>query len=169
MREKCRFSICAIMRDEGCYLMEWLEFHKLVGVERFYLYNNNSVDNTQDIVIPYIQTGEVIFHDWPIHPGQISAYEHCLKHYGRESEWMAFIDLDEFLFATEKNDIREVLEEFKDYPAVVVNWLCFGSSGHIKRPKGLQVENYTKELQTIFHLRKMGLNQLNQLFVLSKH
>ncbi|XDE60951.1 glycosyltransferase family 92 protein [Arthrospira platensis BEA 1257B] len=63
MREKCRFSICAIMRDEGCYLMEWLEFHKLVGVERFYLYNNNSVDNTQDIVIPYIQTGEVIFHD----------------------------------------------------------------------------------------------------------
>lgn len=155
MREKCRFSICAIMRDEGCYLMEWLEFHKLVGVERFYLYNNNSVDNTQDIVIPYIQTGEVIFHDWPMHPGQISAYEHCLKHYGRESEWMAFIDLDEFLFATEKNDIREVLEEFKDYPAVVVNWLCFGSSGHIKRPKGLQVENYTKRAPDNFESHKV--------------
>ncbi|MEX6779243.1 glycosyltransferase family 92 protein [Limnospira fusiformis] len=151
------------MRDEGCYLMEWLEFHKLVGVERFYLYNNNSVDNTQDIVIPYIQTGEVIFHDWPMHPGQISAYEHCLKHYGRESEWMAFIDLDEFLFATEKNDIREVLEEFKDYPAVVVNWLCFGSSGHIKKPKGLQIENYTKRAPDNFPSQKDGSKSIKSI------
>lgn len=155
MRDKCKLSICAIMRDEGCYLMEWLEFHKLLGVERFYLYNNNSVDNTTDIVIPYIQTGEVIFHDWPLHPGQMPAYEHCLKHYGRESEWMAFIDLDEFLFAIEKNDIREVLEEFKDYPAVVVNWLCFGSSGHIKKPKGLQIENYTKRAPEHFESHKV--------------
>lgn len=143
------------MRDEGYYLMEWLEFHKLVGVERFYLYNNNSVDNTTDIVIPYIQTGEVIFHDWPEHPGQIPAFEHCLQHYRQESEWMAFVDLDEFLFPSEKDDLREVLEEFKDYPAVVVNWLSFGSNGHIKRPQGLQMESYTKRAKNNFSAHKV--------------
>jgi hypothetical protein len=106
-------------------------------------------------VIPYIQAGEVIFHDWPTHPGQIPAFEHCLQHYGRESEWIAFVDLDEFLFPTEKNDLREVLEEFKDYPAVAVCWLCFGSNGHIKRPQGLQMENYTKRAKDNFTSHKV--------------
>ena len=32
-------SICAVYRDEGPYLREWIEFHRLVGVERFYLYD----------------------------------------------------------------------------------------------------------------------------------
>src|SRR6185312_2800453 len=33
-------AACAIYRDEAEYLAEWLEFHRLVGFERFYLYNN---------------------------------------------------------------------------------------------------------------------------------
>ena len=33
-------SVCAIYRDEAHYLAEWIEFHRLVGVERFFLYNN---------------------------------------------------------------------------------------------------------------------------------
>ena len=32
-------SICAIYRDEAPYLVEWIEFHRLVGVEHFYLYD----------------------------------------------------------------------------------------------------------------------------------
>jgi hypothetical protein len=38
-------SICAIFKDEAPYLQEWIEFHRLLGVEKFYLYNNNSRDN----------------------------------------------------------------------------------------------------------------------------
>ena len=38
-------SICAIYRDEAFYLREWLEFHRLVGVERFFLYHNLSIDD----------------------------------------------------------------------------------------------------------------------------
>ena len=38
-------AVCAIYRDEASYMQEWIEFHRLVGVERFYLYDNNSVDD----------------------------------------------------------------------------------------------------------------------------
>ena len=145
LRKKCKLSVCAIMKDEAPYLIEWLEFHKIVGVERFYLYNNNSSDHTLDIVQPYIESGEVVLHDWQFsNKQQASAYEHCLASYKQESEWIAFIDLDEFLFATEKDSLIEVLEEFDSCPAVGVNMLNFGSSGHEIRPEGLQIENFTK-------------------------
>ncbi len=144
-REKAILSICAIMKNEGPYLIEWLEFHKLVGVERFYLYNNNSTDNTLALVSPYIDKQIVVFHDWPLKRGQqIKAYIHCLEQYKTESEWIAFIDLDEFLFPTEKDNLQEILAEFIDYPAVGVNWLNFGPSGHEKKPEGLQIENYIR-------------------------
>lgn len=150
-RKKCKLSICAIMKDEAPYLIEWLEFHKIVGVERFYLYNNNSTDNTLDIVEPYVQSGEVVLHDWPFsYKQQGSAYEHCLASYKQESELIAFIDLDEFLFPTEKESLIEVLEEFDSFPAVVVNMLNFGSSGHQIRPEGLQVQNFTKRAEDNF-------------------
>ncbi len=150
-REKCQLSICAIMKNEAPYLIEWLEFHKLVGVERFYLYNNNSTDNTLDLIQPYVQSGEVILHDWPVIPGQIPAYEHCLARYSNESDWMAFIDLDEFLFPTEQDNLKDVLKEFEQAAAVGVNMLYFGSSYHEYKPDALQTESYTKRSDNEFY------------------
>ena len=150
-REKCKLSICAIMKNEGAYLEEWLEFHKLVGVERFYLYNNYSTDNTLDILAPYIENCEVVLKNWSVkHGQQMKAYNHFLQNYKNESKWIAFIDLDEFLFPTEKNDLREILEEFSDVPAVGINWLIFGTSGYQKKPEGLQIENFTKRAKEDF-------------------
>ena len=40
-------SVVAIMKNEGAYLKEWLDFHILVGVEKFYLYDNESNDDTK--------------------------------------------------------------------------------------------------------------------------
>lgn len=145
LREKCKLSVCAIMKNEAPYIIEWLEFHKIVGVERFYLYNNNSTDNTLEILHPYVESGEVILHDWPATTGQqMSAYQHSLSAYKTESEWIAFIDMDEYLFPTDKEDLKEVLKEFDGEPGVAVNMLYFGSSGHKARPEGLQIEHFTK-------------------------
>ena len=38
-------AICTIYRDNAPYFREWIEFHRLVGVERFFLYNNRSDDS----------------------------------------------------------------------------------------------------------------------------
>lgn len=143
-RTKCTLSICAILKDEAPYLIEWLEFHQIVGVERFYLYDNGSSDHAKDLVESYIQSGVVVWHEWLLKQGQLPAYKHCLQNYQEEMEWVAFIDLDEFLFPTEEDNLRKVLEDYRDYPGVVVNWLIFGSSGHQVKPEGLQIENFTK-------------------------
>ena len=45
-----KIAVCAIFKDEGPYLLEWLAFHKLIGVDLFFLYDNDSSDGGSDII-----------------------------------------------------------------------------------------------------------------------
>ena len=77
--KKYQVSICAIFKNEAKYLKEWIEFHRIIGVEHFYLYNNNSDDNYLDVLKTYVEQGIVDLIEWPFAQGQISAYRHCVK------------------------------------------------------------------------------------------
>ena len=125
---------------------EWLEFHRLLGVERFYMYNNRSTDDHLEVLAPYIDEGTVVWHDWPMFPGQRECYEQCLADHGDETRWMAYIDLDEFLFSPTRRLVSDVLTAFEPYPGVVVNLIYYGTSGHQEPQPGLQIEIYTRRL-----------------------
>ena len=137
-------AACLRFKNVARYLPEWVEFHKMVGVEHFYLYNNNSTDDYQAALAPYIRDGLVTLHEWPHIPAAPGADEHCVEHYGREARWIAFLDDDEFLFPVKVGTLAEALEPYKTHPAVAVYWVMFGSNGHQKRPEGLVISNYTR-------------------------
>jgi hypothetical protein len=140
-------SICAIYRDEARYLREWIEFHRLVGVEQFFLYDNLSIDNHREVLAPYVADGTVVLHDWPIsYRPQRPAYEHCLRVHGDDSRWIAFLDVDEFLFSPDGASVPDVLRNYERWPAVVVHVAMFGTSGHKRPPDGLVLENYVHRM-----------------------
>lgn len=136
-------SIAAIFKNEEPYFKEWIEYHQLVGVEHFYLYNNGSNDNFIEILQPYIDNNIVTLIDWPDNdpPGwenkqykwvyctQVPAYEHCLKGQGKEeTAWLAMIDIDEFLVPAEKATMTEVLNDYSGYPGIGILWQIYGTS-----------------------------------------
>jgi hypothetical protein len=136
-------SLCAIIKNEGPYLQEWIEYHKMLGVEQFYLYDNESADNTQEVLEPYIDEGTVKYKFWPGHPVMIEALNDCLKTRKNESFWIGFVDPDEFIVPVKHNSIPEILKEYEEYGGLGINWIVYGSSGHEKKPEGLTIENYT--------------------------
>ena len=155
---RCVLAICAIFKDEAAYLREWVEFHQLMGVERFYLYNNNSSDRYLDALKTYIESGAVVLHEWPRQHAQRQVYEHCLKTHGSETDWLAFIDVDEFLFSPKAKLLPDVLADYANHPGIGVNWVMFGSGGHKQKPKGGVLENFLRRGQldaglTYEHLR----------------
>ena len=75
-------AVCAIYRDEAPFLREWIEFHRLVGVDRFFLYDNGSVDDGRSVLAPYEDEGLVVRQEWLRFPGWRSAYSDCLSEYG---------------------------------------------------------------------------------------
>jgi hypothetical protein len=124
------------------YLREWIEFHRLIGVEKFFLYDNGSSDDHLEVIEPYLEEGAVVLHDWPGVAQQHGAYDDCLQTHAADARWIAFIDVDEFLFNPRGKAVPDVLREFESWPGVGVNEAMFGTSGHVTRPEGLVIENY---------------------------
>jgi hypothetical protein len=135
-------AVCAIFRDEARYLAEWVSFHRLQGVERFYLYDNRSTDEWRSVLEPEIDAGTVEVRHWPFVPGQKAAYEDCLSRHRTDTRWIAFIDIDEFLFSPTGRPLPEILRGFDIHPGVVVQWRTYGTSGWEHTPQGLVTENY---------------------------
>jgi hypothetical protein len=135
-------AACTMYRDHARDLREWIEFHRLVGAERFFLYDNGSVDNHREVLAPYLRDGTVVVHHWPHFPGLRKAFDHCLEHHRDDVRWIAFLDIDEFLFSPTGRLVSELLAEYEDHPGVGVNRYNFGTSGHVARPPGLVIENF---------------------------
>lgn len=137
-------AICTIFRNEAPFLKEWIEFHKLVGCQHFYLYNNASTDEYADVLAPYVESGEVELIDWPFvddtHRGfcfnvQPKSYAHCIKRVVGKVKWLAIIDSDEFLTPIQNESVIDILKRYEKYPALYVNWQMFGTSGVLFIPK----------------------------------
>jgi hypothetical protein len=137
-------TVCAIVKNERPYLIEWIEFHRHVGVEHFYIYDNGSTDGSRELLERYVAAGIVTLRDWPLHPGQLEAYLDHLSRRPIVDRWTAFIDVDEYLFSPTGEPLPEVLREFERHPGVAVNWCVFGTSGWQTRPDGLVIESYTR-------------------------
>ena len=126
-------AACAIFRDEAPYLGEWIAFHRLVGVEHFFLYDNGSTDCPDEVLSPYIAEGCVSLRAWPMpfdHGASRAAYSDCLERARGRVRWLVYIDIDEFLFAPRSWRLVPLLRDYEAHPGVVVRWQVYGSSGH---------------------------------------
>ena len=139
-----KLAICAIAKNEHFGLEEWVAYHRVVGVEHFYIYDNDSMVPVRQTLAKGIAAGYITCIEYPGLSKQMPAYTDCLTNFGKDNEWIAFIDCDEFLFPKQTDYVPDVLDGFINYGSLQVNWILFGSSGHIQRPQGLVIENYTK-------------------------
>lgn len=94
--------ICTLVYNQGAFLREFIEYHRLVGVSAFIFYDNNSDDDTEEVLSPYLCSDRVgedglavrvvnwnfpnfkFFpsRDWP----QKQAFAHCLEQFGARPE-----------------------------------------------------------------------------------
>lgn len=139
---KNSLGIAAIMKNEGPYLKEWLDYHILVGVDKFYLYDNESTDNTTEVLKPYIEQGIVEYTYFPGTARQQPAYIDCIGKHKNDVHWLAMIDLDEFLVPVQNKTLPEFLRTLPFFGQLIITWVIYGSAGHIKKPKGLVIENF---------------------------
>lgn len=149
---KYQLSICAIFQNEAPYLKEWIEFHRLMGVEHFYLINHRSQDDYQEVLQPYILSGLVELKEEKkkadtlktFNSLQCKCYTKCLTQSRGISKWVAFLDIDEFLFPIKESNLPEVLKDYEEFGGVGVNWLMFGPSHVWKIPQHqLLIESLT--------------------------
>lgn len=166
---KYSVSICAIFKNEAKFLDEWIKFHLVIGVDHFYLYNNNSNDHYFEILKPYIDKGVVDLFDWPQSHAQMRVYEDCYNKFKNETNWLTFIDIDEFICPISNNNIKSSLSSFNGYPSIAVYWKQFGSNGKLTHDYSIPViEQYTQCWPKYSSFTKMFCN-MNFSFKLFKN
>lgn len=148
--KKYNLSICALFKNEALYLKEWIEYHRVVGVDHFYLYNNGSSDRFLNVLKPYIKEGVVTLISWPDHVAhqneenvfmwslstQISAYENAVKvKAGHETKWLVFLDVDEFLVFPNDKNVKTVLDRNRMHPGVKIRSSSFDASANLSAPE----------------------------------
>lgn len=129
-------AVCAIAKNEAESFKEWIEWHRSIGVEKFYIYDNESTDNTKEVLRPYIEEGIVEYHYFPGFKKQLEAYDDCFSRHRLDTRWIAFIDLDEFIIPVKDKTLPKFLKRFEKYSAVEINWLTYGSGGQKKKTPG---------------------------------
>jgi len=135
------FHTIFILDENIKWLEEFIIYYLYLGFEHFYLYDNekttggdgtqtenkygfkidvNNNDNNQMLLnnilnkynkyITYIKwqprnnNNEIVY-------GQTEGIKHFIKNYGNETEWIAFLDLDEFIFSPKNINIIKYLKD----------------------------------------------------------
>lgn len=136
-----RYQLAAVVifRDEAPYLKEWIEYHRQLGVEHFYLYNNLSQDGFREVLEPYIKEGTVELIDWPYESEGIPSWNavQCLayrqavnKAVTDRVKWLAILDSDEFVVPRHVDSLQTFLKGYENdtIGSIRVHWVMFGTS-----------------------------------------
>ena len=114
-------AVCAMAKNEGPYFKEWIEWHRKQGVEKFYIYDNESTDNTKEVLAPYVESGLVDYCYWTGRKQQLTIYDDCFNRHRLETRWLAVIDLDEFIVPIKDRSIPDFLRRIEKFSSVEIN------------------------------------------------
>ncbi|PKA47810.1 UPF0392 protein [Apostasia shenzhenica] len=143
---------CTMVNNVAKFLREWVTYHSAVGVDRFLLYDNGSDDGFELAVRDLNRDGfDVRTRFWPWTKTQEAGFSHAIVADGSECEWIAFIDVDEFIFKPDwvrsgkpnRGMIRSITKTNPKVGQVSIGCLDFGPSGQLAHPCGGVTQGYT--------------------------
>ncbi|KAM3364057.1 glycosyltransferase family 92 protein RCOM [Capsicum galapagoense] len=128
--------VCTMLRNQASFLKEWIMYHTRIGVQRWFIYDNNSLDDIDDIIKVLSMDGNinVTRHVWPWVKTQEAGFAHCALRARDVCEWVGFMDVDEFFHLPTGMSLLDILRNQSNYPSSKVAELrvsChnFGPSG----------------------------------------
>lgn len=148
-----RTAIIAIAKNENLYIREWVEWHKSIGFDRIYIGDNNDPDGERiaDVTGDYIGEGYVeITELFGLKRQQIPYYTMQISRISGEYDWIAFVDIDEFVRLDGFATIGEFLSQgkFRGCKEVLLYWRTYTDGGMLDAEDGnYSVTRFTEWLE----------------------
>jgi len=126
--------IVGCMKNEAPYIVEWVAYHRAMGIDNFLIYTNGCEDGTSEILDRLQQMG-LLEHrkndDWSGNSPQQHALKQALKEtLIRNAEWIIHIDVDEFMNVRCGNGtVQDFLDAVPGATNIAMTWRLFGHNG----------------------------------------
>lgn len=125
-----KICIVAIAKNENLYINEWINHHLNIGFDHIYVCDNNSKEKISDVV----NNENVTILDYRnISNVQTTAYTKCYKQYQKQYDWIAFIDIDEYIILDNKS-IKDFISDpiFKNAKIIRLHWKVFSGGSELE-------------------------------------
>ncbi|CAN1818623.1 Glycosyltransferase family 92 protein At1g27200 [Linum perenne] len=145
-RPKLQVCAATMLYNSAKFLREWVVYHSGIGVDKFFLYDNDSNDSLQSVVGSLNREGyriETVPWIWP--KTQEAGFSHAAVYAKESCDWMMFVDVDEFVFsprwssAPEPSNqmLKSLISENSNSNVGQVSIRCneFGPSGRESNPE----------------------------------
>ena len=134
-------ALCIMSKDENEYLKENIDYHTLLGVDHFFIYDNGSRKPLSSFLKNYSNVTVINWTD-TAKGSHSRSFGNCLKLFGDRFRWIGFIDTDEFIVLKKgMTNIKQFLKGYEKYGGLGIQWKCFGGSGHNTKQQSV-IESY---------------------------
>lgn len=149
-------AVCTTVQNEAPYIAEWMAYNRMIGVDHFFIYDNNSTDSLEAAIAPFQDRGWVTLIKptystmntkfWDFQKDCSMRNELALS-----SQWLAVFDVDEYLIlpgeiSTQLGGLFSILQRYEETlncTGLVLDRYEFGAGPHQQPPEtGLVIENY---------------------------
>jgi len=181
-RETNRTAIVTTMKNEGPFILEWLAYHRAIGVEDFLIYTNDCTDGTDTMLQMLQDKGFVQHRENPFKTSGLKPQHAALQASDDEpmiqnADWLICMDVDEFInIKCGDGRLPDLYNAIGDANMISITWRLFGNSDIHHFKDGLIIEDYdlcAHELirkphqawgfKTLFHnvgiFKKMGVHR----------
>lgn len=141
--------IVTAMRDEAPYLLEWVAYHRLIGVEGLLVFSNDCADGT-DTMLDRLEAMGLVRHvrndDHAKKGVQWTALDRARRHPAfAAAEWVLVSDVDEFVnVKAGAGRIEDLIAAVPGADAIALTWRLFGSNGLVGIEDGTVLAQFTR-------------------------
>lgn len=146
-----RILVVTAMKNEAPFILEWIAYNRLIGVDHFLVYTNDCTDNTVAMLDRLAELGIVTRRDNPYTPGgKVKPQHAALKDAVRQpvyraADWIVTIDLDEFIAVhVGGGTLRDLFAACNHPNAISLTWRFFGNGGVTRFEDRPVIEQFTR-------------------------
>jgi len=156
---KYELCACTMLWNQASFLREWIIYHAWLGIERWFIYDNNSDDELQEVIDELnLHDYNITRHAWPWVKTQEAGFSHCALRAKHECKWLGLFDVDEFFYFPHDrgqdipgpNSLRALVMNYTDSPTYAeIRTAChsYGPSGLTSSPSQGVTVGYTCRLE----------------------
>ncbi len=139
--------IVGCMKNEAPYIVEWVAYHRAIGVDNFIIYTNGCEDGTSEL-LDRLQAMGVLQHrnndDWKGNSPQQHALNQSLNEdVVKNADWLIHIDVDEFInIRCGNGTLADFFARVPDATNVAMTWRLFGHNGVTELRDELVIEQF---------------------------
>ncbi len=148
--QNAEVAIVTTMKNEGPFILEWLAYHRAIGVNRFLVYTNDCSDGTDAFLRLLDRKGYVTWRDNPYRDSGMKPQHAALNAANSEpiiqgADWAICMDVDEYIaIHTGDGTLPALFEAVPDANVISITWRLFGNNDIDAYRDGFITQSFTR-------------------------